>query len=558
MGGITDSFTLLRRLALTFAGAGALTAKHRRSAVRWAVALGNTSVPICARELERDGNDDRTGWAYTLLVELADAGHRERVVESLNEIAAGATSDGAKLRAIAVLTDLGEQPVAASLSDPAAARAESMKKLAAGLKYLEDVAQAASMVLAQLTEGELPEFLRDLIDIDARGLNLAAEVLIREELGAAVRSEIELLVRGQALPKLGSSRSKRYCCEARHPDGHVVLVVWRRRAASSPARFRSASALIAPTGVLAELQYGDNMTRSDIEGRLVAGFRARGFDCTNINAEKAGRDLLEALRHFPASLPMEFYLARDLFVLGPGDHLAHRPALPIDTERTVARAFEAYRDGDLDTSEKLFESLQGHEVRAHSGLGLCAMAKGELERAERAFERAIERDPQSAENFWNLAALAHKRGCRGSCYIALTAFVAKAGRRDDRLAQARAFVLEFERLARLQHPETDPMAVATADRDDTLGRRAVGEGKLDDGYQCFLRATRRVDSHFVAWTDLAMLLARQGRSAEARVCARRALATNPTYQPARSVLDLLASVEESRATRRPGTARNER
>jgi Flp pilus assembly protein TadD len=106
-------------------------------------------------------------------------------------------------------------------------------------------------------------------------------------------------------------------------------------------------------------------------------------------------------------------------------------------------------------------------------------------------------------------------------------------------------VREFERLARFQHPDVEPMAVATADRHDSLGQRAVGEGNFDDGYQHFMRATRMVASHFVAWTDLAMLLARQGRSGEARVCARRALTSNPTYEPARDVLDLLASVEAS-------------
>ena len=60
MGALTDSFTLLRRLAMTFEEAGSLPAKHRRSALRWAVALGKTAVPMCARELSESVDEVRT------------------------------------------------------------------------------------------------------------------------------------------------------------------------------------------------------------------------------------------------------------------------------------------------------------------------------------------------------------------------------------------------------------------------------------------------------------------------------------------------------------------
>jgi len=554
MGRLSDSFTLLQRLARTFSELP-LSPSHRRSALRWGRALGATAVPMLVRELAGT-NDVRSGWAFSLLLELSDGGQRDRVCGAMRELATSDVCDEAKLRALALLTELGADQVPTRLRNPQAARAHSMRKLAASLSTLAEVAQAASMLSAQLDDDELPVFLRNLSDADARGgALLAAELLVRDDLAPSVRAELEPLVAGGPRPAFKASRAKRHVRIAHHPDGHSLVIAWARRPRAQPARYRSASALIDPTGALLELRYGDDATSRQIERGLVGSFVASGFVLDSDDANRARRELLAAIEKLDSSvsLPAEFYLGRDLFGLGLADHLGVRPTPTTDVELLVSRGFEAYREGEVSVAEKVFERILDREDsgRALAGLGLCALARGDLDRAETALREAATADPECAEHLWNLGAVAHRRGCRGSVYLALSAFVDKADDSDPRLADARAFVREFERHARLQHPEAEPIAVASADRDLSLGRGAVARGDLGGAETYFVRAATRVPSHYAAWTELAQLRSRLGRLREAKICARRALVANPTYELASQVVDFIASAQRRVPPREP-------
>jgi len=546
MGRLSDSFTLLQRLARTFAELP-LSPGHRRSALLWARALGATAVPMSVRELI--GPDEaRTGWAFAVLVELADGGHRERVCEAMREIAASDASDEAKLRALALLSELGADQVPAQLRNPQAARARSMRKLAASLSNQADVAQAASMLAAQLGDEELAVFLRNLRDADARGgAMLASELLVRDDLVPGLRAELEHLVAGGPRPIFKTSRAKRHVRIARHPDGHTLLIAWARRPRAQPTRYRSASALITPSGTLLEFRYGDDATSAQIDRGLLGSFLASGFVVESDDHSRARRLLLAAIEGLAddALLPAEFYLGRDLFDLGFADHLDVRPTPTTDLELLVSRGFEAYRDGHVAIAETLFERILEREDsgRARAGLGLCALARGDLDGAEAALREAANAEPECAEHLWNLGAVAHRRGCRGSVYLALSAFAGRADASDPRLAHARAFVSEFERHARLLHPDTEPIAVASADRDLSLGLRAMASGDLAGAEGFLVRAATRVPSHYAAWTELAQLRSRLGQLSEAKLCARRALVANPTYELATQVADVIASAQ---------------
>ena len=353
MAGMSDSFTLLQRLSGSFAQADRLNASHRRSAIRWARALGSTAVPLCARELEAD-DESRASWAFTLLLELSDAGLRERVCEAMRKVAAGAASDRAKLRALAMLADLGEESVDARLADPQAARAESMKKLANSLSTQVEIAQAASMIVAQLPEEDLVSFMRDLIDVDSPGgCALTSELLIREDIDPGVRAQLEPLLTDAAPKKLPKPRSKRRSLVARHTDGHALLISWARRRKTDPPRYRSATALVDHNGELLEFRYGDDATATEIEKKLIGGFINSGFEIESEDPTQAKDELLDALKRTSSSspLPAEFYLGRDLFDLALSEHLNWRPRPAVDGELTLDRGCEAGRSGGVFAAE---------------------------------------------------------------------------------------------------------------------------------------------------------------------------------------------------------------
>ena len=104
--GISGSWAGLHRLRASFDKPR--TRAEERVLVDDARVLGATAVPLCARELASTTCADHRAWAVTLLRALAETSG-DRVRAALREVAAGTAADDAKLAALGLLAELGDE-----------------------------------------------------------------------------------------------------------------------------------------------------------------------------------------------------------------------------------------------------------------------------------------------------------------------------------------------------------------------------------------------------------------------------------------------------------------
>ena len=458
---------------------------RERTLLRLARQLGATAIPTCARELQ-SLDEDRSRWAYAVLGAIATVdGCDGRVVAALRDVAdADATSDVAKLRALALLTELGiPTPASPHLHDPAAARARSLRDLAGCLGSPSEVARAGDLLVEQLAPGELCEFIGDLSEAQAaEAAALAVELLLRDDLDERTLGEIrrlsapllcnrELEARVRAKPRVPRS-----CCAAvgRHQDGRVVVIARARRAGSRPPRWRVYCAVLSPEAILIDGHYADDMTHSAIDRELVRLLGTDGFAMEDIGTGEA-RDLVahgaRGARIIMPRIPRTYFLGRD--ILGISDeHLGNSRSMRRDhlVAALHARATDLLAAGDAGAARPLLERYVAEvpdDAEGCAALGLCVLALDEPDLARRYLDRAVWLEPENPRHLWNLAAAAHASGRLGACFLALSSYLESRdsgwGSDEDRRARrqkANEFVAEYDRLARLQHPALDPAEVA--------------------------------------------------------------------------------------------------
>lgn len=482
-GSISFSFPKLQRLRLGFdelAEGRPRTAAAERTLLRLARQLGAVAVPTVVRELA-GADEDRARWAYAVLGAIADRPrHTDRVIAALRQVVAGAAPDLAKLRALSLLGDLGiEMATPTDLVDPDAARSRSLSDLARCLVTTADVARAAELLIDQLAENELCEFIDDLAETEpAHAAALATEMLVRDDLHEKTRGEIRRLSAPLPLPAPAARpRMPRTLAVqlGRHSDGRRVVLAQARRAGSKPARWRVYCGLISPDEILVDGHYVDDLTHGQIRREVVIPLEKQGFELEVVDA-RAARPLLaraaRAARVVMPRVPRTYYVARDLFGLSD-EHLGPARSLNRDHARAalLARGTDLLAAGELERARPILERYIAEapdDAEGCAALGLCTLASGNAELARRYLDRAVWLQPASGRHLWNLAAAAHRCGRRGACYLALTRYLEVEDdedppERNDRGDLARHYIAEYERLARVHHPGMEPSSLAMAE-----------------------------------------------------------------------------------------------
>jgi tetratricopeptide (TPR) repeat protein len=486
---ISRSFLALRQLRASFDRVGhhSPDSPDEASLLRLAAELGATALPICRRHLV-DEDEERAAWAHALLLHLGrEAGLEGRIVAELEALAQRAgTSDRDKLRALALLAELGATPPEdAELADVDSARRRSQRELALCLATPADVARAVDHLVEQLCESELLAFVDDLLDSDPGcALVLLDELLVRDEIEDGCRHELRQrrAAARQNAPAAPRTWRRRIgtgvtCRAASHPDGRRILLVSEAEPADRRRR-RALCALVAANGALVDGHYAEELTASAIARDLVTPLTREGFAFAPVAPEAARGFLIESARlavRFGRALPRPFYLGRHLLGLRD-EHLegtARSPAV-VELAALLDRAIALVARREPARALPLLEryvSQMPDDAEGHAQLGLCRLGLDDAAAALEHLRRASELAPDQPLHHWNTAAAAHRAGLIGACYLALEAY-RKASKRtrdvapgaEQRRAVADGFAQEYARLAVLEHPGTSPRAVACAER----------------------------------------------------------------------------------------------
>lgn len=454
---ISRSWGDLHRLRSSFERARSRAEEHELRAV--ARALGPTAVPLCARELA--GAPERRAWALTLLRAIAQVAD-ERVRTELRALAARDAADGAKLAALALLAELGDEETTAHFADPRQAHRESLARFASQLATPAEIASAADLLVSRLPPDEIVEFVEAFSETDPeRARALGDELAARVDLDLAARGELSRVTAPLRLDRTGDRSPARplgrpaLLTGLRHADGRVVIAV-ARRVAGEP-RWRSLATLVTAAGVLDEVFYDDDTTPRRVRDELVAPLLADGYARFPITTLAARRLVAAAARRAVGdgrALPSPYYLGRDLLGLADS-HLLPRPlAFGPDRAALLGRAIDLLAAGAADRARPLLEHCVAagpEDADAAASLGLCRFAQGEFAGAVAALERAVWLEPAWPLHQWNLAAAAHRAGDVAGCARALRSFLELAGdplaaaidpEHPRRIALARRFLVD--------------------------------------------------------------------------------------------------------------------
>lgn len=543
-GDLSFSFVKLQRIRGGFERvARRQPVEGERALRRLARELGATVVPLLLRYLVSP--DERAGdWAVTLLesvCELED--RRPRVARDVRALLARPdVGDRARVRCMRLLHAIdAELPDVCEVDDLGALRDHSLRELASCLDSAAEIARAADLLVTQLEDEDLLDFVDDFADGEpARAAALLDELLVRANLDEVMRAELRRvrapLPAPAALAAEPTDRPEIHC--GRHPDGREVVVVVARRPRSRPARYRVLVAIVCPRGVLREAHYRPESTGGAVERDVLPGLREQGFRLRRATLRLAVSRVSRGARAAVAEghdLPRDYYLARDLLGLR-AEHFGLRRAHAEggDLYALLDRAMDLLSAGDARRARPLLEQYTHRcddDAEGHANLGVCLMALGELPAARAAFERAGALDPGDAVHRWNLASVAHRSDEPGGCYLALCAYLARDDRgpdADDRAAAATEYVAEYERLARVEHgAAVDAASVARAEASCAEARRLLDGGLLDEAIAGFERALQVIPGSGRAWRELGAAYLRRNRRPDARRCLQRAAALLP-------------------------------
>lgn len=534
---ISHSFMLLRKLSDAFWGArtaGPGRAFLEKRALKLALDLGNTALPLLARKLRQDV-DAEASLAYFLLARLGGP----RVIEVARGLALDASArDQEKALALALLTELGAKiPDMVTLRDPSQLRRESVRELVASMREGADVARAADLFIAQVPALELPVFLAEMLEAaGASLLPLLGELLLRDDLEDVVRAKLVRLragvgpeaprscVRPEKEPSRPRGRTTVYS-GMRH-DGRTLVAALRSSGRGQP--LRALVVYVAPSLQLCAARYGSEVPRETGVRRLLAELAQEGYvlaSSTLAHAAHTVASAARAARKVGMHLPRDYYLGRDLLSL-TDEHMQDEPASGKSPAQRILRLAGAIP----------------HDAEARSLLGTSLLSLGKNEEALVEFHAAARLEPTLAERHWNLAHAAKQSGKPGACYLALADYLRahdRARGAAERIRAAKRYVRVFERHARVEHPESKVEHVARAEELFDRAYRHLVHERLGDAVSGFQAVLKLVPSHYPSWGNLGAAYLSLGARDQAESCLRKALEYCPSYAIARQNLSAL-------------------
>lgn len=485
------AFADLRRLAEWFETApGAPGARTERiepteHIERMVRRLGALAVPLLGRQL-RGADPRRRDAARDALASLARAGDaagvRARVIDELRGTAARAAIDDARVCALGLLAELGEQATA-QLADPSAMQRRSALALAAQLEDPADVASAADLMIRQLDDADLAQMLSILVEVaPGAAQHLARELAARLDLPIEQRERLAAVVEsivGEA-PRGGSGggRAPAPLRRAARPAqvavlvdaaARLVVVASRRhpaegRRAAGARRWRRWAVLIGPSGRIEDCLHEEAASEPGDAAALIANLCADGYRIASHEVDHARAVVAKAARATaidPEGLMSAYYLGRDLLELGDA-HLGDRRRGDL-AARALGRAVELLAEGDPARALALLQRCDPRALSDQQGdvagaLGACLLALGDAAAALEPLARAIAAEPTWPLHHWNLAIALQRQGDRPGCQRALRRFLAASAApsglsadpdQPGRIACAERLLAEFERDGRL-------------------------------------------------------------------------------------------------------------
>jgi tetratricopeptide (TPR) repeat protein len=460
--GISRSWIDLHRVRASFDAPRTRVEEANLRAI--ARTLGATVVPLCVRELP--GAPARRAWALDLLRSVAQVAD-ERVRIALREFAGKAGHDEAKLAALALLAELGDETATGRFDDPQEMHQQSLARFAHQLASPAEIASAADLLVSRLAPDELVEFVEAFSEADPdRARALGDELAARVDLDVNARGELSRVTAPLRLttpaerPRRPARALGRPALLAglRHADGRVVIAVARRVRGES--RWRSLAVLCGADGQLDSVRYADDTTPREVREAILAPLLADGYQRFALTATAAQRLIAAAARCAVTSgksLPSPYYLGRDLLGLADS-HLA--AGSDRDRAALLGRAIDLLAGGAPERARPLLAhcaALSPDDPDAQAHLGLCLLRLGDFAAAVAALTRAAWLEPAWPLHHWNLAAAAHRAGDVATCARALHAFLDHAGdplahaidaSHGHRVALARRFLIDHGALRR--------------------------------------------------------------------------------------------------------------
>jgi hypothetical protein len=464
--GVSGSWAGLHRLRASFDAARSRA--EERELLAAARTLGATAVPLCVRELAATRDLARRTWAISLLRAVAEV-WTERVCAALRELAESSAHDDAKLAALGLLAELGDETATARFADPDRVHRQSLARFATQLDTAADVASAADLLVSRLGAEELVEFVEAFADASPDSARrLADELCARLDLDLPTRSELVRVAAPLRLtcppPVARPLGRPALLVGLRHADGRIVVAVARRSPGPEPGRsaarrrWRFLCVLCDAAGAISSAHYRDDATLASLREDVVNPLEAAGYQRFTVTGAAARRMVGAAARRTVSSgqtLPSAYYLGRDLLGITDGHVVGGRAGEPA---ALLGRAVDLLAAGESERARPLLEhcaSIAPDDAEAASSLGLCLLAQGELPAAVRHLQRAAWLEPQWPLHHWNVAAAAHRAGDHATCARALREFLARADEplaaavdpgHGRRISLARRFVADHARL----------------------------------------------------------------------------------------------------------------
>lgn len=571
----TDSlFLSLRQLALGFEAVrtrAKVSAAAKEHLLALAGRLGAPAMPLIVRRL-RQGGDEESLWAFEMLLELGrDEELQPRVLDALRETATDdGASETARMMAIAILSDIEEEPGDLSDETREAFNDNSLLELARHLDNPCEIARAADHVVHELEPIELLELVDSLCRlVGSRAGVLVDELMVRDDVHEQVRGELARMVapvRDRRRNRGGQHKRRpavaRACLGEKPGSASRVLVASLPIAGSRPPRRRAICCALSTEGRVVDAMYREDFTPRGVEREIVRPLERDGFAFSELAPDRAGRLLAEAAsatHRDGRALPRAFFLGRDILGLFDEHVTARRRDVARDhAGQLLARGLDLLADEGPAAARPALEryrSLAPDDAEGAAALGGCLLAAGETDAAMVELVRATRLAPDEPRHHWNLAAAHHRADRRAACYLTLRDYLralVDGTEPAERVALARDYTAEYERRARLDYPGADPAAFARADELVREADALIGKRRVADAQETLRRAVSEAPQHHGAWTRLGELVARTtGRIAEARSCIERALALAPNDPRALAALASLAPAAKSSAPCRP-------
>lgn len=410
--------------------------------------IGGLAVPTLLRQLF--AGSASAGWACELLIHLADSEARcRRIARSLqSELQTHQLPEECRPAVAELLRFIG-QPVPWTREACLVPKTQhSLCDLAAGIESAADLARAADTLLADLPISEVMEFLEDFANHEpAIAIALVGELLVRDaftertraalrQLSVSISSENRSLTVSENT--LHAPPEKPGLRHAKHASGRSALVAYAGCTGSGPRLYRALSLHLDPNGSLSECEYLEQVPRSTVESLLLAPLAEQGFEILPIAPGALRQHAIAATQlrlRTGKSLPRAYYLGRDLCGLYD-EHLPRRS--PRARRRTqdaalLARGTELLSRGRAELArDLLLQYTKGHpnDSEALATLGNCLVEVGDIDAAREYLSRASSLAPGVGRYHWNRAALAHREGRIGECFLALKDYLACSDESD--------------------------------------------------------------------------------------------------------------------------------